>query len=85
MRALVCLVGMPLSTSLCHCVRLCGFVTMFPWRSGHENVSEDNNKVKLSYKTVGTAYSPINVPPEGFEFFFCFKENLVEDLLYNTL
>lgn len=44
---------------------------MFPWRSGHENVSEDN-KLKLSYKTVGTGYSPINVPPEGFEFCFLF-------------
>lgn len=58
---------------------------MSPWHSGHENFSEDNNKLKLSYKTVGTAYSPINVLPEGFEVFFSFKENLVEDLLYNTL
>lgn len=46
--------------------------TMFPWRSGPENVSEDNNKLKLSYKTVGTAYSPINVPPEDFELCFLF-------------
>lgn len=50
---------------------------MFPWRSGPENVSEDNNKLKLSYKTVGTAYSPINVPPEDFELcFFVLKRIL---------
>lgn len=64
--------------SVCVCMCVCGCVTLFPWRSGREHFSEDNNKLERSYKTLGMAYSPVNVPRKfGFGLLWGFKDHAV--------